>query len=159
MSLIDVENSDRAYWERLYRRVFPVVYGAVLAVVLDPEVALDAVQDAFETGLREPPAVNANLTGWLFRVAVRRAMRARLRRPPHQIPIAHIDQFGQALDRIATRRLLELLTRRQRSIVVAHYFLGLRQEEIAGLLHVRRGTVGATISQALSRMREEVSHG
>ena len=38
-------------------------------------------------------------------------------------------------------------------MVVAHYFLGLSQQEIADLLGLRRGTVGATISQALARMR------
>jgi RNA polymerase sigma factor (sigma-70 family) len=149
----------RADWEHLYRRAFPEVYRAVLAVVLDPDIALDSVQDAFEIGLRNPPTSETNLSGWLFRVAIRRAMRVRLRRPPRQIPAALRNDLDRALDRIETKRLLEMLTPRQRSIVVAHYFLGLRQEEIASLLGLRRGTVGATISHALARMREENSNG
>ena len=157
MPLKDVEE-PRARWERLYRSAFPEVYRAVLGVVFDPDIALDAVQDAFETGLRQPPADDTNLTGWLYRVAVRRALRFRLRSAPRQLPPERRSEVDQVIDRVETRRLLALLSPRQRAIVVAHYFLGLRQEEIATLLGIRRGTVGATIAQALARMREESTH-
>lgn len=159
MSLGKVTPLSRADWEALYRQAFPDVYRAVLAVVRDPDLALDAVQDAFEIGLRRPPATETNLTGWLFRVAVRRALRLRLRKPPRQLPPADASEIDRALTRIETTRLLDLLTARQRSIIVAHYFLGLRQDEIATLLGVRRGTVGATIAQALARMREVKNYG
>jgi RNA polymerase sigma factor (sigma-70 family) len=145
---------DPERWELLYRRSFPDVYRAVLATVFDPEIALDSVQDAFEVGLRRPPADDTNLVGWLYRVAVRRALRRRLRRPPAVLGIEYPDELERAMSRIETRTLLELLTTRQRSMVVAHYFLGLRQEEIAEIFGVRRGTVGATIAHALARMRE-----
>jgi RNA polymerase sigma-70 factor, ECF subfamily len=146
---------DRVRWEELYRRAFPDVYRAVLATVLDPDIALDAVHDAFEVGLRHPPESDANLPGWLFRVAVRRALRVRLRRPPISAGAAHADEFERALDRVESARLLKVLTARQRAVVVAHYFLGLRQEEVGQLLGMRRGTVGSTIAHALARMRKE----
>lgn len=57
------------------------------------------------------------------------------------------------LDRLEAGRLLSLLTERQRAIVVAHFYLGLTHEEVARLVGVRRGTVGATIAQSLKRMR------
>lgn len=157
--LNSVTTIDRSRWEQLYRRAFPDVYRAVLGVVLDPNVALDAVHDAFEVGLRNPPAEDTNLAGWLFRVAVRRALRIRLRRPRAVLAPPYASELDHALDRIETSRLLALLSTRQRAIVVAHYFLGLRQEEIAELLGIRRGTVGSTISHALARMREEHSNG
>jgi RNA polymerase sigma factor (sigma-70 family) len=149
-----VASFDPERWEALYRRSFPDVYRAVLATVFDPEIALDAVQDAFEVGLRRPPADDTNVVGWLYRVAVRRALRLRLRRPPAVLGSEYPDELERAMNRIETRTLLGLLTARQRSMVVAHYFLGLRQEEIAELFGVRRGTVGATIAHALARMRE-----
>jgi RNA polymerase sigma factor (sigma-70 family) len=64
------------------------------------------------------------------------------------------DQTAAVLHRLEVGRLLALLTERQRAIVVAHYYLGLSQEEIAQALGVRRGTVSATVSQSLARMRE-----
>lgn len=154
MRLRGVASFDPERWEALYRRSFPDVYRAVLATVFDPEIALDAVQDAFEVGLRRPPADDTNVVGWLYRVAVRRALRRRLRRPPAVLGTEYPDELERAMSRIETRTLLELLTARQRSMVVAHYFLGLRQEEIAKIFGVRRGTVGATIAHALTRMRE-----
>jgi RNA polymerase sigma factor (sigma-70 family) len=147
----------RDEWAALYDAAFPVVYRSVLAVVLDPDIALDAVQDAFEQGLRRPPSDDRNVPGWLFRTALRRALRVRLRKPPRQVDATYRSELDAALDRIETHRLLTLLTQRQRAIVVAHYFLGLSQDEIAELLGIRRGTVGATISQALTRMRQEAT--
>ena len=64
------------------------------------------------------------------------------------------DDVAAILDRLEVGRLLALLTERQRRVVVAHYYLGLTQEEIADALGVRRGTVSATVSQSLARMRE-----
>lgn len=150
--------SDRD-WAALYRESFPAVYRAVLAAVLDADLALDSVQDALEVGLRRPPPTDENLTGWLFRVALRRALRIRLRKAPGQLPAEYLSDLDRTLDRIETARLLALLTPRQRAIVVAHYFLGLRHDEIASVLGIRRGTVGATISQALTRMRQEGRNG
>ena len=63
----------------------------------------------------------------------------------------------RALDDVLLRdevgQLLTRLSQRQRAIVVAHYFLHQTQEEIARDLGVSRGTVSATISQSLARMR------
>ena len=64
------------------------------------------------------------------------------------------DPTAAVLRRLEVGRLLALLTERQRAIVVAHYYLGLSQEEIAAALGVRRGTVSATVSQSLTRMRK-----
>src|SRR2546423_15234695 len=58
-------------WEQLYRLEFARVYRALLAVLRDPDRALDAIQDAFVAGLRKPPAEDDDLAGWLFVVAAR----------------------------------------------------------------------------------------
>lgn len=68
------------------------------------------------------------------------------------------DELERVLDRITVGELLRLLTERQRSIVIAYYFLDLEQDDIAELLGIKRGTVAATISQALSRMRRGGIH-
>jgi len=65
------------------------------------------------------------------------------------------DPVMRVLQRLEVGELLALLSERQRTIVVAHYYLGLSQEEIAKALGLRRGTVSATVSQSLARMRRE----
>src|ERR1700694_3354156 len=140
----------------LYDRAFPQVYRALVAATLDSERALDGLHDAFEEGLRHPPADDANLEGWLYRVALRKTRRSLLRvfREGPMTEGSSEDPTAAVLERVEVGRLLVLLTERQRAIVVAHYYLGLSQEEIAEALGVRRGTVSATVSQSLARMRE-----
>lgn len=143
-------------WQELYERAFPQVYRALVAATLDRERALDGLHDAFEEGLRRPPADDRNLEGWLFRVALRKTRRGIFHagREVQLTGLTAADPTVAIVQRLEIGRLLTLLTERQRAIVVAHYYLGLTQEEIAGALGIRRGTVSATVSQSLARMRE-----
>lgn len=142
-------------WQELYDRAFPQVYRALVAATLDRERALDGLQDAFEEGMSHPPSDDRNLEGWLYRVALRKTRRSLLRflREVRMPELSSADPTIALLQRLEVGRLLVLLTERQRAIVVAHYYLGLSQEEIAAQLGVRRGTVSATVSQSLARMR------
>jgi RNA polymerase sigma factor (sigma-70 family) len=156
-----LSGSDR--WERAYREEAPRVFKALLATLRDRDKARDALHEAFLEGLERPPARDDNLPGWLFRVALRKA-----RRGPYRpilagvfealLPRAPDDEIAQALDRLEAGRLLQLLSERQRAMVVAQYYLGLQQSEIARLFGVRRGTVAATVSHALKRMRRGGLH-
>ena len=151
---------DAERWSVLYRDAFPQVYRALVAALFDRDAALDALHDAFEEGMRRPPRDDRNIEGWLYRVALRKARRARHRSARSvSLDFAPSAQDGvdRTLDRLEVGRLLAMLTARQREILVAHYFLGLRHEEIADLLGVRPGTVAATINQAVGKMRREAA--
>ena len=153
-------------WESTFRSAYPNVYRALVAVLLDAELAQDALQEAFEQGLRKPPLHTEAIPGWLFRVAVRRARRSRRVQLPFRLDdlIGSVREPSTAsetealLDRLVLGDLLRLLTERQRGVVIAHYYLGLTQREIADALGIRRGTVGATLSQALKQLRKGGSY-
>ena len=142
-------------WEALYRRAYPSVYRALVGTLMDLDLAEDALHDAVLEGLRRPPARDDNLSGWLFRVAVRKARHGRRRtRAVTEITTNGRSELEAVLDRLSVIQLLRLLTQRQREIVIAFFYLDQTQEQIAQLLGIRRGTVAATISQALARMRK-----
>lgn len=146
-------------WTRLYQDAFPRVYRGLVATLLDREVSLDALHDAFVEGLIKPPAHAENLEGWLYRVALRKARRGLRRRAVVDVRLdltmaTSENAVDHTLARLEVGRLLGLLSERQRAIVIAHFYLGLRHQEIADLFGIRTGTVGATISQALQRMRK-----
>jgi RNA polymerase sigma factor (sigma-70 family) len=157
---------DAGPWEATFRSAYPSVYRALFAVLLDADLAQDALQEAFEAGLRKPPPRTDALPGWLFRVALRRAHRMR----GLHLPFGLDEIVGTILEpsvpagteailtRLELGELLRLLTRRQRAVVIAHYYLGLEQREIATALGIRRGTVGATLSQALRKLRRGGSY-
>jgi RNA polymerase sigma factor (sigma-70 family) len=146
----------RDRWEELYRHEFAHVFRALVVVLRDREAAKDALQEAFMEGLRRPPARDDNLTGWLFRVALRHARRG-LRRSVadlmHALRGPARDDIALTLDRVEVGELLAMLTLRQRAMVVAQYYLDLDQDEIARMFGVQRGTVAATVAQARARMR------
>ncbi|MGH2377108.1 MAG: RNA polymerase sigma factor [Candidatus Limnocylindria bacterium] len=154
-------------WDRLYREAYPDIFRALVATLLDEEAAADAMHDAFLDGLNRPPPNEVNLRGWLFRVALRKARRAK-RRASLLHPVALLfgleaerrqrSEVDAVLDRVAVGRLLEILTERQRAVVVAYFYLGLRQEDIAEQLGIRRGTVASTLAHAIERMRKGESH-
>jgi RNA polymerase sigma-70 factor, ECF subfamily len=153
----------RDRWEEIYRQEAPTVFRALLATLRDREAARDALHEAFLEGIARPPAHDQNLPGWLFRVALRKS-----RRGPYRPMLALFgdavrvpegpDVVAAALDRMEAGRLLALLTERQRAMVIAQYYLGLPQQDIARLFSVRRGTVAATLAQALLRMRRGGEH-
>lgn len=146
-------------WAEVYRLEFPRVYRALLAVLRDPDRALDALQDAFASGLRKPPAEDDDLAGWLFVVAVRSGRRGfgrSLLRLDHARSRVSTDEIEALLDRMEVGRLLAGLTERQRAMVVAQFYLGLDHREIARQFGVKTGTVSATLAQAKARMRAEV---
>lgn len=158
------ESPARAAWERVYRDVAGSVYRALVATLRDRELARDALHEAFAEGIRKPPPHDANIGGWLFRVALRRTQRGPYRPLLAQLtdqlwPSAGRDDIAELLDRLEAGKLLQLLTERQRSMVVAQYYLDMDQSEIARLFNVRRGTVAATLSQALMRMRRGAERG
>jgi len=153
-----------ARWDELYRERFPTVYRALVATLRDAEAARDALQDAFAEGLRRPPTRDDNLTGWLFRVALRHARHSPFRPAWERLTDVSAapaldDEIARVLDRIEVGALLARLTTRQRAMVVAQYYLGLDQAEIARAFGVRPGTVRATISQSLARMRKGAADG
>ena len=142
-------------WEDLYRSAFRRVYPALVVTLMGRDAALDALHDAFVEGLRQGPPDRRNVEGWLYVVALRKGRRRF--RLPFAPPLVDRPTPDRALDDVLLRdevgRLLARLSQRQRAIVVAHYFLHQTQEEIARDLGVSRGTVSATISQSLARMR------
>jgi RNA polymerase sigma-70 factor (ECF subfamily) len=153
-----VPTIDAARWAALYREEFPRVYRAVLAVLRDPDRALDTLQDAFLEGLKRPPVHDENLAGWLYVVALRRARRgafARLFTGSVRLAPPATDEIERLLDRMQVGALLADLSERQRAVVVAQYYLGLDHREIAQRLGIKRGTVSATLAQAKARMRAE----
>jgi RNA polymerase sigma-70 factor (ECF subfamily) len=132
-----------------YRRTV----GAVALVVGNRDVAEDAVQEALaramqrrhrEDALREPTAW---ITVVALNVARRRFRRAATeRRAVERLPVA--EPTADATDALALRTAMAALPRRQREVVVLHYFCGWPVAEVARHLGVHDGTVKTSLSRA-----------
>jgi RNA polymerase sigma factor (sigma-70 family) len=89
-------------------------------------------------------------------VATRVLFRDRRRRPVdvavETLPGSR-NEIDFAIERADLLAALRQLPERQRAVVVARYYYDLSYAEIAKAFSIRSGTVGATLSQALAKLR------
>jgi RNA polymerase sigma factor (sigma-70 family) len=153
-----VHDLERIYTER-YHRLLRVAE----AIVGDPDLAHDAVQEAFARALRSRGSFrgDGSLEGWVWRTVVNTALNAHRDRPA-ELPLDEPRQAhsnGDAPDE-HVRAHVAALPERQRLVLFLRYYADLDYAAIAQALGISPGTVGATLNQAqraLQRRLEEVS--
>jgi RNA polymerase sigma-70 factor, ECF subfamily len=126
-------------------------------------LAEDIAQDAFLILARKWPHVRNHPCpkAWLYKVARHRAFdtlkersREYLGEPPDQANIDQSDPWDSYNTGAAVRAALGKLPPRQREAVWLFYFCGFRQNEIAAIMQIQRGAVGALLFQARRRLAE-----
>src|SRR5919198_5353605 len=146
-------------WRELYDTEYPRLLRALLALGGDPDAAEDAAQEAFvkahRTGLEHLERPGA----WLLVVGTRELLRHRRRRRMEDQrwalrPRSDAPGMDSIADRADLLAALRQLPDRQRTVVVARYYYGLSYDEIARLFAIKSGTVGATLHQAIEKLRQ-----
>lgn len=144
------------------------LYGLALRMTGHPELADDAVQEAFVDVLRGVGGFRgeARLSTWLFRVAVRAATRvaARARRREELLPEG-LDAGGEspahsAAQRDAAARILAAIAALPaplRAVVALSALDDLPQTEVARVLGLPTGTVYSRLHEARARLRESLA--
>jgi RNA polymerase sigma-70 factor, ECF subfamily len=132
-------------------------------ILRDPELARDAVQDAYIRawtdlpGLRDPDRFEA----WLHRLAVHACLDAvrRRRRRPIEVELTPInppsvaDLSGPIADRDQLERGFRHLSIDQRTVLVLHYYLGMSVPALADTLDIPLGTAQSRLGRALAALR------
>jgi len=144
-------------WERAFDLHYRSLYRALVGATGRPDGVDDAIQDAFAQGLRgKLPADARSIEAWLFVVALNRIRRSR-RRAALFLPLRRDDRAADPVD-AALRRIdvlarLNALSLGDRQLLVAKFYVGLTQDELAKALGIPRGTVSSAISRAAARFR------
>jgi RNA polymerase sigma factor (sigma-70 family) len=145
-------------WTDLYLRLRPNLTRALVAVSGSYESVEDSIQDAFAEAISAPRNRVLSIEAWLFTVALNRLRRARRRARLFQPLIGDADSGTKDLDRVLDRdaalTALRRLSERDRGLLVAKYYVGLSQDEIATAMGIPRGTVSAAISRAAVHLRD-----
>jgi len=149
-------------WQEVAANAYPRVYRALVALGASPEDAADALQDAFERGVRRsrsgaPPIDRPD--AWLFVVALRRWRTHRWRRrlflPLDAVPEQSITP-PPGENAVVLIAELKRLPSREREVITCRYILGLTQRETAETLGIAVGTVAATTVHATQKLRERI---
>ena len=122
---------------------------------LAEELAQEALTRAWErwdrVGAMESPE------GWTFQtarnLAISRWRRRGVERRAARAAAARADLVDDPAEGVAVRDAVASLPERQRATIVARFFLGLSVAETAVLLDCAEGTVKASTSHALERLR------
>ena len=140
---------------------------AARLILRDPELARDAVQEAFIRawrdlpGLRDPDKIDA----WLHRLTVNACLDiARKRRgrvfeveltPLHDTPVP--DGTSRVAEALFVERMLAAIDPAQRAVVVLHFYLDLTLPDTASALGIPVGTAKSRLNRALAAMRISVA--
>lgn len=148
-------------WRDLYDREYPRLLRALAAMGGDPDAAEDAAQEAFVKAHKHGVERLERPGAWLLVVATRELFRHRRKQARERDTWAAAAEAGAggapydaAADRADLLAALRQLPERQRAMVVARFYYGLSYDEIAAEFGVRGGTVGATLHQALAKLRQ-----
>ena len=157
---------DHDAFAALVRGIVARLDAAARLILHDPELARDAVQEAFVKawrdlpGLRDPDRFDA----WIHRITVRSCLeilRRRRRRvieveltSTADVPVGDIGTF--VVDRDQVERALRRLDPDWRALVVVHYFLGYPLPEAAATLGIPLGTAKSRLHRSLAAMRLEL---
>jgi len=135
----------------LFRRHRDRMWAVALRTTRDPEIAADAVQEAFIAAFRRADSFRgeAAVTTWLHRIVVNSCLdRLRRIKPVVHLPNADLSVLADSRDhhhsvdvRLDVRAALEQLPEGQRMALVLVDMHGLSIAEAANVLAVAEGTV------------------
>ena len=139
----DLEHLYREHGERLWR--------ALVAYAGDPEIANDAMAEAFAQALGRGDDLRDPLR-WVWRVAFRVAAGELKDRHPRRA--AHPEGFAEgSYPEVELLDALRRLSPKQRAAVVLHYYIGHPTKEIADILGSSAATVRVHLSHGRRRLR------
>ena len=146
----------------LFRRHRDRMWALALRTTRDPEVAADAVQEAFIAAFRGADSFRgeAAVTTWLHRIVVNSCLdRLRRTKPVAQLPDADLSALADTRDhhhsvevRLDIQAALAQLPEGQRMALVLVDMHGLRIAEAASILNIAEGTIKSRCARGRAAM-------
>jgi RNA polymerase sigma factor (sigma-70 family) len=144
--------TDSATIEEVFRERSADLWRSVLLYAGDPEIASDAVAEAFAQAIRRGDGIGSPIA-WVTRVAFKLAageLQAR-RRTSYPLVEGAYEMPAPALELVAA---LAELSPKQRAASILHYRDGYTAPEIAELIGSTTSAVGVHLFRARKRLRE-----
>jgi RNA polymerase sigma-70 factor (ECF subfamily) len=157
--------------EQAYRDHADDVYRVALAILRDPEAAVDATHDTFTRAFERWDQYDTKrpLRAWLHGIVSHAAFDQVRRRAVRTLaaPIVarvmdvsagdQADHAGAVADRALVAGVLETLRPDARAALVLRHYYGYEYAEIAGFLRTSPGNVGSILSRAHTELRRRLT--
>ncbi len=142
--------SEASGLEGLYRAQGPRLWRALVAYSGDPEIASDAVAEAFAQALSRGEALDEP-ERWIWKVAFRVAAGALKDRPSELEPEHGFYEMPE--EALVMAGFLRRLPAKQRAALVLHYYADMPNPRIAEILGITTATVRVHLSQGRRRLK------
>lgn len=139
--------------ERTYREEAPRLWRSLLGFTADPDIASDAVAEAFAQALRRGDAIR-DPAKWIWRTAFRLAageMKERRRRG--EMPEQTYEGPESVRDIVDA---LKTLSPRQRAAIVLHDYIEYSVREVASIVGSTPAAIRVHLSTGRRRLRERL---
>ena len=145
----------------LFRQRRTSLVAAVAAITGDADAAADAVDEAFARAFERCERVEAMAApaGWILTVAlnvVRRTKVRSRRRHLAEVSAAPVEWIAPTDPRHELWSAVAALPPRERSAVALRYLADLTEPQIADVMGIAVGTVGASLTSARRRLAERL---
>lgn len=154
-------DGDAAAFGEIFLRHKDRMWAVALRTTRDPELAADAVQDAFLNAFRRAESFrgDAKVSTWLHRIVVNACLdRMRRIKPTSDLadhdPVETRDHYRSVEVQLDVRAALETLPEGQRMALVLVDMHGLSMAEAAGVLEVAEGTVKSRCSRGRTSLAQ-----
>ncbi|MCW3467494.1 RNA polymerase sigma factor [Chitinophaga nivalis] len=158
---------DQKIFSYLYDQYSPALYGVIVKVLNDDSSAGDILQEVYLKIWRHIDTYDeakGRLFTWMLNIArntaidVLRSRSYKLEQKVQHITTAiqgshQLSTTQPSIDHLGFSRILEKLTREQRTLIDLAYYKGCTQEEIARVLEVPLGTVKTRMRNAIMQLR------
>ena len=142
--------TDAEAVERCYREQGVKLWRAVLLFGGDPDVASDAVSEAFAQALRRGSQIRS-VDAWVWRAAFKIAgAELKRRRTLAELVELPVDMSPPTVDLV---RALRSLSPKQRGAVILHHYAGYSNRETAAILGSTTAAVGVHLQRARAHLR------
>jgi RNA polymerase sigma factor (sigma-70 family) len=138
--------------DRAFREHGPKLWRSLLAFTGDPDVASDAMAEAYAQLLARGTAVEAH-GRWVWRAAFRIAAGELKDRRQRVASVAEVESYEMPEPALDLIRALRDLSPNQRAVAVLRLYVDLPTREVARILGIGQATVRVHLSQARRRLR------
>jgi RNA polymerase sigma-70 factor, ECF subfamily len=140
--------------ERVYRERGGRIWHALYLFAGDPEIASDAVAEAFAQALSRGDRIR-DVERWVWRAAfaIARGELQRRRRTAGELPDPPVEMPEPTVDLV---RALAKLSTKQRGALILRLYAGYSAKETARVLGSTAGAVGMHLERARRKLREEL---
>lgn len=162
--IIELQQGNEAAFSKLYDKYSPALYGIILKIVRDDEVAQDILQDCFVTIWKKAQSFNAekgSFFTWMLNICRNRSidvLRKNKRESDHLDTMKETDYISTKeesmnINTIGLKDVVGDLSEEHQIIIEYLYFRGYTQQEVSDELEIPLGTVKTRARYAINELR------